>query len=294
MKDKFIQKAIIKYGDLYNYTKVDYINSKTKIEIICKEHGSFFVRPDAHLTKVGCPKCNGGIKYDTNTFIEKADLKFGNKFDYTKVDYINSKTKVEIVCNEHGSFFILPANHLAGQQCSSCSGVYRKNTDDFNKQAVNIYGNKYDYSRVNYINNRTKIEIICLKHGSFEQIPKDHLNGHGCAKCCESKGEEIVSKFLDGLDIEYIREHCFDDCRGIKRKLPFDFFLKEFNLCIEFDGRQHFQIVEQFGGESEFLKLVKNDEIKTNYCFIKGINLIRIKYDDVETGINLLKTFLIY
>jgi hypothetical protein len=196
LREKFISKALKRHGYKYDYSEVEYINSIEKVKIICKEHGVFFVRPDAHVRKVGCPSCNGGVKYNNEIFINLAIEKHGNKFDYSKVNYINSSKKIEVICKYHGSFNILPSNHLLGQSCSSCAGVKRKNNIEFINESNKIHNNMYGYSNVDYKNNRTKVEIICSKHGPFFQSPKDHLNGHGCNLCNFSKGEMMIAKCL--------------------------------------------------------------------------------------------------
>ena len=211
----------------------------------------------------------------------------GKKFDYSKVKYINSTTEVEIICREHGSFFQIPSGHLSGQQCPSCSGVKQKTTLEFISESKVIHNNLYDYSKVEYINNRTKVIIICLKHGEFEQSPKSHLRGHGCPKCNISKGELKVKELLENYNIKYIREYKFEDCVSIGgRKLPFDFYIKDMNLLIEYDGRQHFEDV--FGVVS-FINLKQNDNIKDKYCELNNIELLRIKYDDENSGFDKLK-----
>ena len=122
---KFIEKSKKTHGDRYCYDNVLYKSSKEKVEVICNIHGSFFVRPDAHVRKVGCPKCLGGVKYDKETFIQKCKELRGDEFIYDKVDYINSTKKVSIRCKKHGYFLIRPANFLTGQGCSKCGGVYK-------------------------------------------------------------------------------------------------------------------------------------------------------------------------
>jgi very-short-patch-repair endonuclease len=291
-KEKFIEKANNRHNFKYNYSKVEYINSITKVEVICKEHGSFFVRPDAHVRKVGCPKCNGGIKYTESEFIQKAKEKHNNFYNYDKVNYINSSTKVIINCPEHGDFKISPANHLIGQKCSSCSGVKRKTTMDFIEESILIHSNKYNYNKVDYKNNRVKVIIECPEHGEFEQVPKEHIKGHGCKGCSNfSKGEEMIEKILKEERINFIREYRFDDCISINGiKLPFDFYVPDFNLLIEYDGRQHFEPVSKFGGEESFKTLKINDEIRNRWSFEKGIKLIRISYkESFEKLINILK-----
>ena len=158
-------------------------------------------------------------------------------------------------------------------------------TNVFIEQAKEIHKGKYEYSLVEYCGNRIKVKIICSKHGLFEQVPKDHLKGSGCPKCKLSKGEKLISKILNDNNIEYMNQYTFDDCRNIN-VLLFDFYLPEYNTCIEFDGRQHFEVVEAFGGEDALIKVKINDDIKTQYCLNNFIKLIRVKYNDVDSGIN--------
>ena len=186
--DSFIAKAKEVHGDTYDYSNIEYIDAKTKVEIICPEHGSFFQAPYVHLQGHGCPKCANILIASKNTFtkfdfIKKASKVHGDKYDYSNVKYINSKTKVEIVCPIHGSFCQEPASHLQGNGCPSCAGSLKLTNEDFIQRAREVHGDKYDYSKVNYINNHTKVEIICPIHGSFFQKPMDHLKGNGCRKC---------------------------------------------------------------------------------------------------------------
>jgi very-short-patch-repair endonuclease len=287
-KEKFIKKSNIRHKNKYDYSKVIYINSLTKVEVLCKEHGSFFVRPDAHVRKVGCPFCNGGIRYDNNTFIEKSNIVHNFEYDYSSVQYINSSSKVDIICRKHGKFSMSPRNHLMGQKCPKCAGVKRKTTDEFIKEASIIHNFKYDYSITNYLNNLKKVDIICKKHGIFSQSPKDHLKGHGCIKCSNfSNGEKRLENILNDIGVSFIREYKFDGCvskNGVK--LPFDFFLPKFNIVIEYDGKQHFESVNKFGGESSFLNLKDNDSIRNNWCLENNIKIIRIPHYDEENSIS--------
>jgi hypothetical protein len=284
---KFIEKANKRHGFLYDYSKVEYQNSKTKVEVICKTHGSFFVRPDAHVRKVGCPNCKGGIKYSLEDFIERARTKHGDFFIYDKVEYIDSKNLVLIKCPNHGYFKMSPRNHLVGQSCPSCSGVFRKKTEEFKKECFELWGELYSYELVEYTNNRTNVQIICKKHGIFSKNPKDHLNGGGCQKCkVKSKGESEVESILNGFNLEFVREFRNHDCLSVSgKKLPFDFWVPSLNLLIEYDGIQHFKPVSIFGGETAFNNLVANDLIRDEWSKSKGINLIRVSkfsgYDDL-------------
>jgi len=292
MINKFIEKSKKRHGDKYDYTKVVYINSITKVEIICNMHGSFFVRPDAHVRKVGCPKCNGGIRYNTESFIDKCIKLYGDKYKYDKVNYINSNTKVTINCPKHGHFNIRPANFLIGQECSKCSGVYRKNTLDFINESTMMHNGFYNYDNCNYKNNRTKVKINCPIHGVFEQTPKDHLNGSGCNMCKSSKGEKEIIKLLEIIGIKYETNKIFKSCKGINGgTLPFDFYINDINLLIEYDGRQHHEPVSAFGGIDSYTNQILNDEIRNNWCSDNNIRLIRISYKDKDYKRTLISLF---
>jgi very-short-patch-repair endonuclease len=291
-RDRFIEKSMKKHGYLYDYSKVIYINSITKVELVCKEHGSFFVRPDAHIRKVGCPVCNGGVKYTIDIFLKKAIETHGDLYNYDKVEYENSSKKVIINCSTHGDFEMLPKNHIIGQKCPSCSGVKRKTTESFIRKAILVHNNYYSYNLVSYINNRKKVDIICKKHGIFSQNPKDHLNGHGCNKCSNfSNGERKIEEILNNMGIDYLREYRFNSCISSKgTKLPFDFYLPDLNIIIEYDGRQHFESVSVFGGDVAFNNLKNNDEIRNKWCLENKIELIRISYkEEFSKLINNLK-----
>lgn len=131
-----------------------------------------------------------GKRLTVDDFIQKARKVHGDKYDYSKVDYKNNSTKVCIICPEHGEFWQTPNSHLLGSGCPSCSNVKKKTTEDFIKEAKEIHGGKYDYSKTDYINERTKVIITCPIHGDFLQLPKNHLRGQGCPEC----GKEIVAK----------------------------------------------------------------------------------------------------
>jgi len=291
---EFIIDAINIHGDRYDYSKVDYINKKKRVEIICLIHGSFWQAPMNHLyLKQGCNKCGREVtskklKKTLIQFIEEANKIHDNKYDYSKVDYINNKTKIEIICLIHGSFLQRPDDHLNKNGCNKCRITYKLTNNTFIEKANKVHNNKYDYSKVNYINSQTKIEIICPIHSSFFQAPFSHLLNHGCPICNSSKGELQIKSYLDGNNINYVRQKTFNKCKH-KRPLPFDFYLSEYNTVIEYDGRQHFKAIDFFGGEKEFEIRKKRDNIKTNYCLNNNINLIRVPYwnsnEDIKQAI---------
>jgi len=271
---KFVFDSIKVHGDKYDYSKVKYFTKRVKVEIICKEHGSFLQLPYVHLRGSNCPKCARSRK-TTERFISDSIEVHGDKYDYSKVVYISSHEKVEIVCPIHGSFYQMPYSHLGGNNCPICKN--RKTTEQFISDAIEVHGDKYDYSKVYYINAEVKVEIICKKHGSFLQDPHSHLRGSNCPKCKLSKGELKIELLLKGQNVSYESQKKFNWCKN-KMKLPFDFYLPEYNACIEYDGEQHFKIVDFFNGKEGFNYRKINDKIKTDFCNENEIHLIRIPY----------------
>ena len=119
---EFIEKARAVHGDKYEYAKTDYINIRNKVEIVCPTHGSFLQTPHGHLKGYGCKSCSvDSNKSNTEEFVERARVIHSDKYDYSLVKYTNKRTKVEIVCPTHGSFWQRPTNHLSGRGCAVCS-----------------------------------------------------------------------------------------------------------------------------------------------------------------------------
>jgi len=184
----FIKQAKKIHGSKYDYSLVDYINNYTKIKIICSKHGVFKQRPDKHLLGQKCTLCSNKKQKTTKNFIKQAKKIHKNKYNYSLVEYKNNRTKIKIICPEHGVFEQLPSNHLQKQGCYFCGRInikikQRTNLNNFIEKAKKIHKNKYNYSLVEYKNNRTKIKIICPVHGVFEQNPYSHLQGKQCKKC---------------------------------------------------------------------------------------------------------------
>jgi very-short-patch-repair endonuclease len=153
---------------------------------------------------------------------------------------------------------------------------------EFIEKARKVHGNKYDYSKVEYKNTRTKVCIICPEHGEFWQRPDHHLNlKHGCPKCNESQGEKSVVYFLLENNILFERQKRFDECRN-KNPLPFDFYLPEHNILIEYDGEQHYRSIDTFGGKKRFQYLKNNDAIKNDFCKSNNMKLLRIPYWEIN------------
>jgi hypothetical protein len=278
--EEFIKEAKLIHGDRYDYSLVNYKTSKDKIKIICDKHGVFEQTPDSHVNaKSNCQMCVNNKKLTTEEFIIKAKLIHGDRYDYSLVEYKNDSSKIKIKCLIHGEFTVKAGNHLRGNKCSKCTNNKKLTTEEFIIKAKLIHGDKYDYSLVEYKNQNNKVKIICPKHGVFEQNPNNHINNNGCPKCKESKGEKTIREFLVKNNIKFLPQHKFPDCRNIL-ELPFDFYLPDYNLCIEFNGRQHYEPIKLWGGEINLNEIKKRDKIKMEYCNQNNIPLIIIKYSD--------------
>jgi len=122
-KEDFIKQAIEIHRDKYDYSKVNYINTETKVLIICKEHGEFEQTPHSHIGERanGCSKCSKKYSPNNNEFIKKAKKIHKDKYDYSKVEYKNSKEKIIIICKEHGEFEQVASSHLNGKGCRKCA-----------------------------------------------------------------------------------------------------------------------------------------------------------------------------
>ena len=296
--DEFIEKAKKVHGNKYTYDNVDYKRSKEDVIITCPKpgHGDFPLSPQEHLSGKGCRNCYLETLFsNTDEFIEKAKKVHGDKYTYDNVDYKGSKEDVIITCPKpgHGDFLLKPTDHLQGKGCRNCYlETLFSNTDEFIEKAKKVHGDKYTYDNVDYKHSNEDVIITCPKlgHGDFPQPPRNHLRGQGCPTCSESKGELMVAKLLNTLEIQFVREKKFEDCNNLKvgrscKLLPFDFYLPEFNAVIEYDGEQHSKPIKYMGGEERYKKTQIKDEIKNKYCKDNGIKMIRIpytiKFDDI-------------
>jgi DNA-directed RNA polymerase subunit RPC12/RpoP len=287
----FVTKASSIHNNKYDYSLIEYVCSKCKVKIICQEHGIFEQNPDSHLRGAGCPDCGGRKILTTDLFTKRANLVHSNKYDYSLSEYINAKSKIKIICPEHGIFEQKSDSHLRGCGCNRCGDIgssmkQRSNNDDFILKAKTTHKNKFDYSLVIYIDNHTKVKIKCPIHGIFEQTPNTHLLGGGCSRCNESKGERIITNFLTDNNIPFKKWYRFKDCK-YKNPLSFDFYLPDYNTCIEYNGIQHYKPVKRFGGEYIFVEQQTKDNIKISYCITNNINLEIIKYsENIVTSLN--------
>jgi hypothetical protein len=230
--NEFVEKSKKVHGKKYDYSKVNYVSIRHKVEIICPKHGSFFTSPECHLLKKSnCMLCyREGRRNSIEHFIKKSRKFHGNKYNYSKSRYKSAHEKIKIICPIHGEFNQTPHIHSNGSGCPKCVGR-NKTTIELIRDFKQIHDDRYDYSKVNYIGNKTKIEIICVEHGKFWQTPNGHLSGYGCPKCIN-----IISKseieFLNYLKIPDTKEN--RQIRILRKKV--DGFDPKTNTIYEFLG----------------------------------------------------------
>lgn len=285
--ETFLTQAKEIHGNKYDYSKVDWKNTRTPITIICAIHGEFTQVPQNHIRlKCGCRKCGRiGInkKFDTEYFLKYAELKHGDKYDYSNVECSYATDKVKIICPIHGKFKQTAHLHLKGHGCPKCN--FDQMAKDralgmelFISKAKELFGEKYDYSKVEYINAQKKVCLICPRHGEFEVTPNSHLSRKsGCPICNESKLEREIASILDKQNVKHER---FKRFKWLGRQ-SLDFYLPEHNIAIECQGMQHFKPVD-FGGKGQewanesFKENKKRDDRKLQHCLNNNIKMIYV------------------
>ena len=208
----FIRESNVIHNLKFDYSESIYVNEKTKIIIICPFHGRFEQCPVYHKQGQGCPKC-GKISSKNklckkhNVFIKESELIQKIKYDYSETVYINSHSKVTIICPIHGKFDQLAKSHINGVGCPKCFGTPLSTKEEFIIKANKIHEYKYNYEHVFYTGNKIKVIIVCPNHGEFLQKPNSHLTGQGCPMCKESKGEQTIRKFFLENSIIFNRQY---------------------------------------------------------------------------------------
>lgn len=238
-----------------------------------------------------------GKRKTTEEFILDSKTKFGDIFDYSKTEYKNAWEPVIITCKKHGDFTIIPHRHLRKISkkhgitggCPKCFEERNKNGNgrrltkaEFLSKARNVHGDKYDLSKVEFINTREKIIVICPKHGEFYPTANNFLQGSTCPFCKESKMEEDIARLLTEHNINFTREKTFEWLKN-HINLRLDFYLPDYNAAIECQGKQHF-IENEYFSHDDFKKRLENDDIKKRLCSENGI---RILYFSNDTTIDL-------
>lgn len=287
--EEFIEKAKKKHGNLYDYSKVEYITSHMPVKIFCKKCQKYFYQaPNNHLTGAGCYDCGNKRRSDKNRysqehFINKALSIHKGTYSYSEVKFKDMYTPVKIFCNKCKTYFYqTPSKHLGGRGCKKCSTLRQILSWDIQKSRLEKLGiTKYlDFSFVQYKDSVHKIEVCCKTCGKhFFTLLGNLIAGKGCPYCRSSKGEKCIFEFLSKRNINFIRQHSFPGCKS-KKLLYFDFYLPSYNICIEYQGEQHYKKFRFEKNNTKLKERQQRDQIKRNYCAQNNIKLLEIRYDE--------------
>lgn len=282
-----------------------YININTPIKHHCLIHDVFWkTTPGRALRGVGCEECRiekfRQIRCKTHEQYVKevADI---NPDIIVVGKYIDARTPIEYFCKKHGVLWnSYPDNVLRGIGCKECGNekARDKNIKSHDQYVDDLYVTNSDIEVIGeYKGAHTAILHRCRIDGYvWLSKPINTLSGKGCPQCNESRGERQVRQWLEKHNIKYQYQKTFDDCRDI-RVLPFDFYIPEHNVCIEYDGEQHFRPVKFDGKNDEFAtrqfeKTRYHDQLKTKYCNVHNIHLLRIPYfKNIEEELNNFYSF---
>lgn len=260
--EEFIKRAVEVHGNTYDYRKTEYETAQDPIVIICRKHGDFTQLPYNHLRGAGCSLCNKVDKriLGFDEFLDKARAVHEDKYDYSQTVFVNTKTSVKIICPVHGIFEQTPNKHMQGQGCPKCAKNHKDDTESFIRKARAVHGDRYDYSKVKYVDQHTKVCIIDPEYGEFWQQPNSHLNGRDIyvrrgQKTYDTKkkrghvnktelgiGRLLVEKFgEDNVIAEYWSERYPFNC---------DFYIRSLDLYIEVNafwihGRHWFNSLDE-------------------------------------------------
>lgn len=245
--------------------------------------------PTNTLRGHGCPICAGNIQKTHEQYVNEVH-NINPQIDVVET-YVNALTPIKHKCKIDGyEWNPFPITILRGGGCPLCgiksSASLRSKTHEQYVIDCNLINPNIEVIGV-YINCETPILHKCkIDNHEWLAKPNNILSGYGCPRCNESHGEKYIRNWLDINNIFYIRGYVFDDCKD-KKALPFDFYLPDFNVCIEYDGEQHFKSIDFFGGEDRLRYVQCHDQIKSNYCKNNNIPLLRIKYDEnIEEKLN--------
>lgn len=273
-KEQFIADSVAVHGESYDYSMVEYVNSKVKVEIICREHGGFMQAPNKHLCNRGCPKCGSARQGATKelgveAFLERAISKHGNKYQYDLSTYSLVTNPMAIKCKFHGWFNWSPGQHIKSESgCRRCSiemNAQAKSygNDCFIEKARLAHGDRYSYDITEFKRSGLKVKIICKTHGVFEQIAANHLNGYGCQSCVKN-GFNVNS----GAHLYVLSSEC-----GSMIKIGVTKDLKQRMLSLSSCTPFNFELVAHYSGKGRY---VKDDESRYHErlmsCELSGFN----------------------
>lgn len=281
--ESIVENFRIVHEDKYDYSKVEYQGYRNKVIVTCPIHGDFEISISKHLQGQGCPKCryiksSSSKRRNIDDVIQKMKDVHGDRYDYSMItEYKNTKTKLPIICREHGVFYQTYDNHVRNKQnCPICGQMQSHKShaltqDEFIQKSQQVHGDKYIYSKVDYRKYNEKVCIICPTHGDFYQEPGNHLNGQGCPQCFKEKSK-VEQEILDFVVSIVGEENVITNDRELLNGREIDIYIPSLKLGFEVNG---------LIWHSEKYNIDKNYHLnKTLDCQKLDIHLIQIFEDE--------------
>jgi len=203
---EWVEQAIAVHNGRYAYPDTIYAGANKKLHILCGEHGIFEQVANNHLRGTGCPKCGDFRKGESKVvgfseFVSRVRKQHGDSYAYAEDSYSAMSAPVRITCPEHGAFEQIASVHAKGHGCPKCGAqktghATRLGSRRFIDSAVRVHGDRYDYSKVEYTRNSSKVEVICPDHGTFRVSPQNHLAGRKCPACAREQSKLGADAFI--------------------------------------------------------------------------------------------------
>lgn len=289
--EQFKQEVFSLVKDEYTFLE-PYVNSYTKIKVKHNKCGNVYeVKPNKFISGSRCPYCGGTHKKTDVQFQQEVHALVGDEYVFLDT-YVNNYTKIRVKHNKCGNVYkVTPSKFLSGNRCPYCAGLVKKTDKQFKHEVFNLVNNDYTFLD-SYVNSYTKLRV---KHNGcgnvYEVQPNSFLSGKRCPYCNQTpKGETFISKILDNLNINYEYQKMFDDLRD-SQPLSYDFYIPDQNILIEYQGLQHYQPIDYFGGDDRFMVQQKHDQMKLDYAKEHWYNLIAVPY--TEDTLPKIKKYLI-
>lgn len=274
---EFKKEVKILVGEEYTFLDT-YVNAMTKLKVRHEKCGrTYEVKPNSFLTNGNrCPLCWDRKLWSQERFVEEVKKQVGN--EYTVLGkYLGANDKVKMRHEKCGyEYLVKPSTFLRlGTRCVGCLKTYSPATEEFNIRVFSIVGDEYQFLG-EYVNSTTKMEVFHKRCGrTYSTTPSMFINaGVRCRNCYISGGEAEIEKSLIKRNVRYVREKTFKSLGRYR----FDFYLLDYDYCIEFDGDQHYKPVEHWGGVTNYQKIKESDSIKEEFCEYREIGLLRIPW----------------
>ena len=275
--EQFTQEVYDLVGNEYTFLDT-YVNTLTRLRVKHNKCDNIYTVTPAHfISGSRCPYCNGNAKKTDTEFKQEVYDLVGNEYAFLD-PYVNSATKIRVKHNMCGNVYeVEPNSFLRGNRCPYCSSTARKTNEQFKKEVFGLVGDEYIFLDP-YVNADTKIKVKHNKCNTIYEVrPYSFLEGDRCPYCNSPKGETIISKILDTFDIDYEYQKTFDDLKDTQ-PLSYDFYIPSQSILIEYQGKQHYEPIDYFGGGSKFKLQQKHDQMKANYAKDHGYKLIAVPY----------------